>query len=87
MQVSITQATMELRENDLPNMVLLEEDLVSPFDGFSAVREGELDNRTMAEHGFSGATEQSLPGRGSESQGMSESSCRPQRSWIWTERT
>ena len=57
MQVSITQATMELRENDLPNMVLLEEDLVSPFDGFSAVREGELDNRTMAEHGFSGATE------------------------------
>ena len=57
MQVSITQATMELRENDLPNMVLLEDDLAPPFDGFSAVREGDLDNATLAEHGFSGATE------------------------------
>ncbi len=57
MSVSITQATMELRESDLPNMVLLEEDLAPPYDGFSAVREGELDNRELAEHGFSGATE------------------------------
>ena len=48
---------MELKERDLPSMVLLEEDLAPPFDGFSAVREGELDNRAMAEHGFSGATE------------------------------
>ena len=57
MSVSITQATMDLREGDLPNMVLLEEDLAPPFDGFSAVREGDLDNRALAEHGFSGATE------------------------------
>ena len=57
MSVSIIQATMELRERDLPNMVLVEDDLAPPFDGFSAVREGDLDNRTLAEHGFSGATE------------------------------
>ncbi len=57
MSVSIIRATMELRERDLPNMVLVEDDLAPPFDGFSAVREGELDNRTLAEHGFSGATE------------------------------
>ena len=57
MSVSITQATMELMESDLPNMVLLEEDLAPLYDGFSAVREGELDNRELAEHGFSGATE------------------------------
>ncbi len=57
MSVSIIQATMELSERDLLNMVLLEDDLAPPFDGFSAVREGELDNRTLAEHGFSGATE------------------------------
>ena len=57
MSVSIIQATMELSENDLTNMVLLEDDLPPPFDGFSAVREGDLDNRTLAEHGFSGATE------------------------------
>lgn len=57
MQASITQATMDLREEHLPNMVLVEDDLALPFDGFSAVREGELDNRTLAEHGFSGATE------------------------------
>ena len=57
MSVSIIQATMELRERDLPNMVLLEDDLAPPFDGFSAVREGDLDNATLAQHGFSGATE------------------------------
>ena len=48
---------MDLRERDLPNMVLVEEDLGAPYDGFSAVREGELDNVTLAEHGFSGSTE------------------------------
>ena len=57
MSVSITEATMTLRESDLPNMVLLQEELPSPHDDFSAVREGELDNRALAEHGFSGATE------------------------------
>ena len=57
MSVSITEATMTLRESDLPNMVLVEDDLAPPFDGFSVVREGEMDNRTLAEHGFSGATE------------------------------
>ena len=54
---SIIQATMDLRESDLPNMVLLEDELEPPYDGFSAVREGGLDNRDLAEHGFSGATE------------------------------
>ena len=57
MSISITQATLGLRESDLPGMVLMEEDLAPPFDGFSVVREGELDNRALAEHGFSGATE------------------------------
>ena len=57
MSVSITEATMTLRESDLPNMVLVEDDLAPPFDGFSVAREGEMDNRTLAEHGFSGATE------------------------------
>ena len=40
MPVSITQATMDLREEDLPNMVLLEQDLPPPYQGFAAVREG-----------------------------------------------
>ncbi len=57
MSVSITQATMSLREEDLPNMVLLEQDLPPPYQGFSAVREGELDNSALAEPVFSGATE------------------------------
>ena len=57
MSVSITQATMDLREVDLPNMVLIDGDLEGPYEGFSVVRDGELDNRTLAEHGFSGATE------------------------------
>ena len=57
MSDSITRATLALGENDLPNMVLLEEDLAPPFDGFSAAREGDLDNRELAENGFSGATE------------------------------
>lgn len=57
MQASITQATMDLREEHLPNMVLLQDDLAPPFDDFSIAREGELNNRALAEHGFSGATE------------------------------
>ena len=57
MSVSIERATMELGEDDLPNMVLVEDDLLSIYGGFSRLREGELDNRFLAEHGFGGATE------------------------------
>ena len=57
MSISISQATMELKENDLPNMVLVEDDLLSTYSGFETLREGELDNRFLAEHGFSGSTE------------------------------
>ncbi len=57
MSGSISLATMELRENDLPNMVLAEDDLSPTYTGFSKLREGELDNRFLAEHGFSGSTE------------------------------
>ena len=64
MPVSITQATMDLREEDLPNMVLLEEELAPPFDDFSVTREGELDNLTLAEHGFSGSTERRFQNAG-----------------------
>ena len=38
-------------------MVLIDGDLEGPHEGFSVAREGDLDNRTLAEHGFSGTTE------------------------------
>ena len=55
--VSIERATMGLGENDLPDMVLGEEDLMPLYGGFALVREGELDNRALAERGFEDATE------------------------------
>ncbi len=55
---------MGLRKEDLPNMVLLDQDLPPPYESFAAARDGELDNRTLAEHGFEGATERRFQNAG-----------------------
>ncbi len=54
----VTQATFELDADDLPRLVLTEIDLPDTYGDYRSIRDGGLDNRTMAEHGFAGATEE-----------------------------
>ena len=58
MSAAVTRATFEIGEADLPRLVLVEDDLPPRFRDYQALSEGGLDNRTMAEHGFAGATEE-----------------------------
>ena len=58
MSAAVTRATFEIGEADLPRLVLVEDNLPPRYQDFQALREGGLDNRTMAEHGFAGATEE-----------------------------
>ena len=54
----VTHATFDLRETDLPRLVLLEDDLPLIYHDYKLQTDGSLDNWTMAEHGFEGATEE-----------------------------
>jgi hypothetical protein len=54
---ALVQATYRVSENDLEFMVLDKGDLPPEFQGYQVVREGVLDNQSMAEHGFAGSTE------------------------------
>lgn len=58
MSAAVTRATFEIGEADLPRMVLVEDDLPSRYQGYLSLHEGGLDNRSMAEHGFAGASEE-----------------------------
>ena len=55
---SIVRATFELGEDDLPSLALSEGEAPPPYDEYKLVREGALDNATLAQHGFSGASEE-----------------------------
>ena len=54
------RATDAVSEGDLERMVLDPADMPSDLAGFVVTREGELDNETMAAHGFPGQTEESI---------------------------
>ena len=54
------RATDAVSEADLEHMLLDPVDLPQDLTGFVVAREGELDNETMAEHGFPGQTEESI---------------------------
>ena len=58
MSAAVTRATFEIGEADLPRLVLVEDNLPARYQDFQALREGGLDNRTMSEHGFAGASEE-----------------------------
>ena len=58
MSASVTRATYEIGESDLPRMVLVEDDLPSRYQDYQTLSEGGLDNHTMAAHGFAEASEE-----------------------------
>ena len=58
MSTILDQATFEIGESDLPRLALSAGDLPSMYSGYTETREDDLDNRTMAEHGFDGSTEE-----------------------------
>ncbi len=53
----LARATSDIVEADLELMVLDRGQLPLEIAGFEVVRQGQLDNATMAEHGFPGNTE------------------------------
>ena len=57
---ALRRATDAVAEADLERMLLHPDDMPSDLAGFVVAREGELDNETMAEHGFPGQTEESI---------------------------
>ncbi|MDE2838045.1 MAG: hypothetical protein OXL97_11150 [Chloroflexota bacterium] len=57
---ALRRATDAVAEADLERMLLHPEEMPSELAGFVVAREGELDNGTMAEHGFPGQTEESI---------------------------
>ena len=54
--MSMERATFAISESDLEFMVLGKEALPAEFQGHQVVREGTLDNETMAENGFASST-------------------------------
>ena len=55
--MAINRATFQITDGHLEQLVLEQADLPGEFSGHQMVREGLLDNRTMAEQGFPGNTE------------------------------
>ena len=56
--MALDRATFGISEESLQYMVLGKSDMPEEFQGFQVVREGPLDNETMAQHGFQGNTPQ-----------------------------
>jgi len=54
--MALDRATFGISEESLQYMVLEKSDMPEEFQGFQVVREGPLDNETMAQHGFQGNT-------------------------------
>ena len=54
--MALDRATFGISEESLQYMVLENSDIPEEFQGFQVVREGPLDNETMAQHGFQGNT-------------------------------
>ena len=53
---ALDRATLTVTEDDLQQMVLERQSLPSEFSEYTVAREGPLDNKKMAEHGFPGST-------------------------------
>ena len=53
---ALDRATLTVTEDNLQQMVLERQSLPSEFAEYTVAREGPLDNKTMAEHGFPGST-------------------------------
>ena len=62
--MAINRATFSVTDNALEFMVLEKSDLPSDFAGHQLVREGLLDNATMAQQGFPGNTEEKIRNAG-----------------------
>ena len=58
MSDSVTQATLDVTDIDLPRLVLTEDDLPDVYRDYRPIRDGSLDNRAIAERGFPEATEE-----------------------------
>ena len=58
------RATDAVAQADLERMLLHPVDMPPDLTGFVVTRENELDNETMAEHGFPGQTEETIGGAG-----------------------
>ena len=58
MSTRLVQATFGIHESDLPRLALSAYSLPTKYETYTQVREDDLDNRKMAEHGFPGATEE-----------------------------
>ena len=54
--MSLERATFAVSDADLGSMVLDKSEFPEEFQGHQVVREGPLDNASMAEHGFAGST-------------------------------
>ncbi len=54
--MALDRATFGISEESLQYMVLENSDMPEDFQGFQVMREGPLDNETMAQHGFQGNT-------------------------------
>ena len=54
--MALDRATFGISEESLQYMVLDRSDMPEEFQGFQVVREGPLDNETMAQHGVQGNT-------------------------------
>ena len=54
--MALDRATFGISEESLQYMVLENSDMPEEFQEFQVVREGPLDNETMAQHGFQGNT-------------------------------
>lgn len=52
----LERATYSVSENSLPDMVLDKGDFPTDFQGHQVVRDGELNNETLARNGFAGGT-------------------------------
>ena len=61
---ALDRATLTVTEDDLQQMVLERQSLPSEFAEYTVAREGPLDNKTMAEHGFPGSTAEKFEGAG-----------------------
>ena len=53
---SLDRATYSVGESDLDDMVLRKPEFPEQFQGHQVVREGTLDNNTLAQNGFEGTT-------------------------------
>ena len=54
--MALQRATFSVTDNSLEFMVLEKSELPAEFSGFQVIREGPLDNESMAQQGFAGNT-------------------------------